>query len=411
MAEANTPLNVFVTGGAEDVGLATVRALLKHGHRVVASVCGAEGALAVRQAGALPVYPDHSRASEVLSVLKLAEADVVVHAFPQFCVGAPQADVDYGVRGQQLGPITEGVVQAAMSHGVKRIVSLSFGYLYEAGQGAANEGDHDVHDSVYAPMQAAEAMLKDSGLSGYIVRSGYIYGGNNPTTNMLADAIKASKRLPAGTQAASWIHEDDLADAIAMLVEADETPDGIETINAADDNPRSPNDFAEATASALGLGALSFAGAGPFAMLRQQTFRDRLLAREVTIDSGALKERFGWQPRHSSIESGLEACALVWRMRDAVNADDFYNAYVDEAAEAIESFAYDVALPEPVAETPEATAEPAAAAEPAAPAPKAAAPPPSDGPTPWNEDEAKREERRRKALERKARRAAKQAGG
>ena len=408
MAEASTALNVFVTGGAEDVGLATVRALLKRGHKVVASVCGAEGALAVRQAGALPVFPDHSRASEVLSILKLAEADVVVHAFPQFCVGAPQADVDYAARGEQLGAITKGVVQAAQSHGVKRLVALSCGYLYRAGQGAAREGDPDARDSAYAPLLAAEALLNESGLSGYIVRSGYIYGGNNPTTNTLADAIKASKRLPAGTQAASWIHEDDLADAIAALVEADEASDGIEIVNAADDSPRSPNDFAETTAAALGLGALSFAGAGPFAMLRQQSFRDKLLARESIIDSSALKERFGWQPRHGSIESGLEACALVWRMRDAVEADDFYNVYEDKAAEAIESFAYDVALPEPVAEAQAPVVEPAAAV-PAAPAPKAAAPPPSDGPTPWNEDDAKREERRRKALERKARRAAQQA--
>lgn len=49
--------------------------------------------------------------------------------------------------------------------------------------------------------------------------------------------------------------------------------------------------------------------------------------------------------------------------------------------------------------------KPAAAA---APAPAASAPPApaAEGATPWNEDEAKREERRRKALERKAKRAA-----
>ena len=145
-------------------------------------------------------------------------------------------------------------------------------------------------------------------------------------------------------------------------------------------------------------------------MLRQQTFQDKLLERETVISSAALRERFGWQARHNSIESGLDACALVWRMRDAVNPDDFYNVYQDKAAEAIEAFAYDVALPEPVAEV-EAPADIEAEAAPAAPPPKAAAPPPSDGPTPWNEDEAKREERRRKALERKAKRAAMRARG
>lgn len=53
-------------------------------------------------------------------------------------------------------------------------------------------------------------------------------------------------------------------------------------------------------------------------------------------------------------------------------------------------------------------AAPAAASEAASPAEASAAPAPvAEGAAPWTEDEAKREERRRKALERKARRAAK----
>ena len=58
-----------------------------------------------------------------------------------------------------------------------------------------------------------------------------------------------------------------------------------------------------------------------------------------------------------------------------------------------------------------AVSTPAAASEAAPPAEASAAPSPSaEGATPWSEDDAKREERRRKALERKARRAAKRDG-
>ena len=210
-------------------------------------------------------------------------------------------------------------------------------------------------------------------------------------------------------QPASWIHEDDLASAIVALLEAEVDVRGIETINAAAGTPASPNEFAAATCEALGLNAPAFAGEGFLSMLRQETFRDKLLKREIVIDSGALREHFGWRPRHGSIQSGLDASALVWRMNDAVNPDDYYNVYEDKAAEAIETFAYDVVLTEPVAVA-ETTAVAQAAAE-TAPAPtEAAAPPPSAGPTPWNEDDAKREERRRKALERKEKRAAKGAG-
>jgi nucleoside-diphosphate-sugar epimerase len=403
-------MSVFVTGGAEDAGLATVRALLKRGHKVVATACTSEGALALRLAGALPVYPDLGRASEVLSALKMAGADAVVHAIPQFCGGLPHSGAIFAERAPQLLRFAEAVAEAAARHGVQRIVSLSFAYLYEGGNSAAIEGDHDVHDSVYAPMLAAEAALKDSGLNGYIVRSGYIYGGNNPSTVSLADAIMASQRLSASAMPASWIHEDDLAAAFVTLLEADAAPDGIQIVNAADDTVCSPDDCAGAISAALGLGAPRFAAAGIFDMLRQKTLGDILLGREVVISSRKLRDEFGWQPRHSSVERGMEASALVWRMQDAVNADDFYNAYEDKAALAIENFAYDVALPEPAlaAEAPSAVA--AAAPAPATPSEQAAAPPPSDGPTPWNEDEANREERRRKALERKAKRAARGGG-
>lgn len=409
MAEANKQMSVFVTGGAEDVGLATVRALLKRGHKVLASACTSAGALALRQAGALPVYPDLGRASEVLSALEMAGAEAVIHAIPQFCGGLPHSGAAFAARGAQLLRFTEGVAEAAAQRGVGRIVSLSFGYLYEVGHGAAQEGDHEVHDSEFAPMLAAESLLKDSGLNGFIVRSGYIYGGNNPSTVALADAIMGSQRLPAGALPASWIHEDDLAAAFVTLLEAETDARGMSIINAADDTPCSPDDCAAAVSAALGLGAPRFAAAGILDMLRQKTLRDKLLGREVVISSRKLRDEFGWQPRYGNIDSGMDASALVWRMQDAVDADDFYNAYEDKAALAIENFAYDVALPEPVA----AAEAPAAAEAVAAPTPTpdgAAAPPPSDGPTPWNEDEAKREERRRKALERKAKRAARGGG-
>ena len=410
MAEATNKLNVLVTGGAEGVGLATVRALLQRGHRVVATACDAEGALALRQVGALPVYPDLSRASEVLSALQLAKADAVVHAGPQICGGVPHASAEFAAYTDQLVSFTAAVVEAAQAHAVKRIVSLSFAYLYEAEHGAAREGDHDVHDGDYAPMLSAESIVRDSGLNGCIIRSGYIYGGHSPDTAALADSIKDSQRLPSGAQPASWIHEADLANAMVTLLEAEADKSGVKIINAADDKPCSPDEFVTATCAALGLNTAAFAAKGFLSTLRPMTLGDKLLAREIVIDSGRLKEQFGWQPKHGSIESGLEATALVWRMKDALNADDFYNSYEDVAAQAIEAIVYDLALPEPVAER-EAPAVTETAAAPT-PAPvKAAAPPPSAGPTPWNEDEAKREARRLEALERKAKRAAKSAGG
>lgn len=410
MAEAQQSLNVLVTGGAESAGLATVRALLRRGHKVVATACDAQGALALRLAGALPVYPDLSRDSEVLSHLALAKADAVIHAGPQIFGGLPHAILDCVPYTDQLLSYTAGVVQAAQAHGVQRFVTLSFGYLYEAAHGAAKEGDQDTRDGDYAPMLQAEAIVQGSNLNGFIVRSAYVYGGNSAATAALASAIKKSRRLPSGAKPASWIHEDDLAAAVVNLLEADGPVNGIETVNAADDAPCSPDEFVAAISAALGLSAPAVSGDGLFAGLRQKTFRDKLLGRAIVINSDALRERFAWHPRHSGLESGLEATALTWRMKDAVDTDGFYNDYQDKAAEAIASFAYDSALIAPVTVEEKPATRAQVAAEEAAPV-KAAAAPPSDGPTPWNEDDAKREERKRKALERKAKRAARQSGG
>ena len=402
MAEETNSMNILVTGGAEGVGLATVSALLHRGHKVAATACDAGGALAVRLAGALPVFPDLGRASEVRSILRLTKADAVVHAGPQFCGGVPHASSEYAAYTDQLIDFTAAVVEAAKQHNVKRVVSISFAYLYEAGRGAAKEGDHDVHDSDYAPMLLAESLLRESGLSGYIIRSGYIYGGHSVDTAALADSIKRSQRLPAGTQPASWIHEDDLASAIVAVLESDGAISGMEIINAADDRPISPNEFSAALSHALGLSEPGFAASGFLSMLREKSLREKLLEREIVIDSSAIRERFGWQPKHGNVESGLEATALVWRMKDAVVAEDFYN-YDDEAAAAIAALESGAALPAPVVAEPEPSPKPAEAVP--EPSPVKTAPPPSDGPTPWNEDDAKREARRRKALERKAKRA------
>ena len=409
MAEATNRLNILVTGGAEGAGLATARALLRRGHKVAATTNDSDGALALRMTGALPVFPDLNRASEILSILQMTKADAIVHASPQICGGAPQASDDWEASAGPLVANAEALAAAAKAQGIKRLVSLSFAYLYEAGLGAAQEGKDDIQDSDYAPMLLAETRLRESRLSGYIIRSGYIYGGNSADTAALAASIKRSRRLPAGALRASWIHEDDLASAIAALLETDAQPAGIEIINAAANASASPNDFCAALSSALGLNEPGFASAGFMSMLREKSRRDKLLNREVIIDSSQIRDRFGWEAAHETLESGMEATALVWRLKDAVQAEAFYG-YEDAASAAIESFAYDVALPEAVA----AEEAPAAVEESAAPEPapvNAAPAPSSDGPTPWNEDDAKREERRRRALERKAKRAARSAGG
>ena len=398
-----------MTGGSEGVGLAVVKMLLHNGHHVVATASSSAGALTIRHTGALPVFPDLTRESEVLSTLRMAKADVVVHAAPQVFGGAPQTDFDYEAHADWLVDSTNAVVHAAGKNEVDKIISISFGYLYEGHHGeASNEDAHTVHDDGYSSMLKAEAAVLDGGVQGYVIRAGYIYGGNSHSTDKIASVIKNSRPVHSGTQSASWIHEDDLASAIVAIVEADADENTVaEIINVADDHPQSPNDFANALAEVLGLSSVGFASSGFMTVLRGETFRDKLLEREFNLDTSTIKEKYGWQPEHTSISSGLEATALSWRMNEATDLTEMYSVYEDKAAIAIEARKDGLALPAEVQE--EAPAEEQPVAEKKAPV-KAAPPPPSDGPAPWNEDEAKREERRLRALERKRKRAEKQGG-
>lgn len=405
MAESKKTFNVFVTGGSESAGLATVKALLGNGHRVMAATNNAEGALAIRRAGGLPVYPDLTRESEVLSSLRMANAQALVHAAPQNFGGPPQSDFDHAAHADCLVKSSKAVLQAAKAHGLQKMISISFAYLYDPPHGdPAAEDTRTVRGNDYQPMLQAEAAWLNSGMNVDVIRAGCIYGGGSRATSALAQSIKDSRSLKNGRHCASWIHEDDLAAAIVTLIEAAEDQPTAEILNVAADKPQSPNDFASALSHALGLSAPGFAARGWMTRLRGETLRDRLLKREIVVDSSKIKAKYGWQARYADVEQGLAATTLAWRMRDASNPADFYDVYEDKATAAIEAIQSGRALPAPPAEE-----KPVAAV--AKPPPVKASAPPSAGPTPWNEDEAKREERRRKALERKAKRAAKRAAG
>lgn len=413
MADEKKTLNIFVTGGSEGAGLATVKALVSNGHKVVATTTDADGALAIRQAGALPVYPDLTKEGEILSMMRMANADVVVHAAPQIFGGVPQSDFDYASKLDWLVDTTNAVVHAAGKNEVDKIISISFGYLYDGHHGdASTEDAHTVHDNVYDAMLQAEAAVIDGGINGYVIRAGYIYGGYSTGTSMLADEVRHSRAIHNGKHNASWIHESDLASAVVALVEAESDGDSLsEIINVADDTPQSPNAFAQKLGDILGFTSVSYASPGFMTIVRGETLRDKLLAREVVLDTGKIKSKYGWAPQYATVEAGLDASALIWRMQDATDPTDYYG-YEDKASAAIAERRQQLALgiPAEVEEEEEAPAEAKPEPKKAAPAKAESTPPASDGPTPWTESDAKMEERRRKALERKKLRAAKKGG-
>jgi nucleoside-diphosphate-sugar epimerase len=410
MADDKRNLKVLVTGGSEGVGLAVTKALLHKGHTVVATATDADGALAIRRAGALPVYPDLTRAGEVLSALRMADADIVVHAAPQIFGGVPQSDFDYESHLGWLVDSANAVVEAAGKNEVDKIISISFGYLYDGHHGdASTEDTHLVHDNAYDAMLQAESAVLDGGVDGYVVRAGYIYGSNSGGTSNLIDTLKESQAVFDGTKPASWVYESDLADAIVALAEAESDGDSLaEIVNVAGDEAETPNHFAIALGEVFGYSGIKFATPNFMSVFKDKTFRDNLIAREVVLDTTKIKEKYGWTPKNATIASGLDATALVLRMSDASTTADYYDDYEDKAGEALLALKSGQALQLSAEVKEEEPVKEKAVAEKKAPA-KAAAPVLA-GPTPSSEGEAKMEARRLKALERKRKRAEKKGG-
>ena len=220
MAESKKQMSVFVTGGAEDVGLATVRALLKRGHKVVASACTSEGALALRQAGALPVYPDLGRASEVLSALKMAEADAIIHAIPQFCGGLPHSGEAYAARGDQLARFTQAVADAAAQarRPAHHRAQLRLSVRSRPRRGAGRRPR--------CPRQRLRAHAGGGSCAQRqwlerLYRPQRLHLRRRQPVNCGARRCDhgVSTRVPSSALPASWIHEDDLAAAFVALLE------------------------------------------------------------------------------------------------------------------------------------------------------------------------------------------------
>ena len=82
---------IFVTNGTNAVGMALVQQLVAAGYKVTAGTdLGSDGAFALRDAGAVPVYPDMTRASNLFSLMLMAKAEIVVNTVVEAVNGLPQ---------------------------------------------------------------------------------------------------------------------------------------------------------------------------------------------------------------------------------------------------------------------------------------------------------------------------------
>ena len=297
------PLKIAVTGGTGFVGSRLLGILADEGHDVRALTRRPmeNGAGLTWIAGSL---------DDKQALGKLAEgADALIHVAG--VINADEAGFEAGnVRG------TAAVIEAAKSHGVRRIVHVS--------SLAAREPQL----SLYGASKArSEALVRESGLDFAIVRPPAVYGpGDLETLELFRMASRGLILLPPEGRL-SLIHADDLARLLVALATATRALPIVEP----DDGKRggwTHREFAVALGKAVGRKSLALSM--PRQIVRLGALLDGLIRRggaKLTPDRAAYFCHPNWvvDPAHAvpsdlwtphiATDAGLKATAKWYRER------------------------------------------------------------------------------------------------
>ncbi|MEQ8674955.1 MAG: NAD(P)-dependent oxidoreductase [Aggregatilineales bacterium] len=307
--------NVLITGANSIVGLTVIKKLVAEGHKVYATTPTTVGAGEIRSAGGHPVYPDLTRASEIISTFKMAKTDILIHLEPQSFNTVPfnvQWDAD------AVETNTRAIVKAAEEAGVSYIVYVSFAFLY-AKSDSADESAALISASTNPVVKAAldaEKAVKNSSIQSIILRAGYAYSADSAGLAELPNFLRAGRPVVGSNTPSSWVHAGDLASAITLAVE--KRPDA-EVLNITDGVSVSTNDFLAKLKALTGIGA---SGSVPGFLRGMFTTKSAtaLMALGTNVNSDKAKTALGWSPVYPSVDAGLEQILLKWRAAETNEA-------------------------------------------------------------------------------------------
>lgn len=313
-----TPLNVVITAAESGPGLQLVRAAVANGHQVFGTTQeGSAGAFAIREAGGIPIYPEHHRELSVRSNLLMARADVVVHLAGAVAVNSmPFLPVDYTTKLDMLRA-TDVLMAAAGQTGVKRFIHISAAYSYgNTGDEAATEDAQiRTNNALLKAIADAEDAVLDGGLPGYVLRAGYIYGGHSASNDGVIEAIRTGRPLATGSGAAPFIHQDDLVSAIIALIEQSSENEGVaDLLNIVDDSSTAFDAVLKLLGEEIGINPQRLSGLRAERTIKPE--QAALLNMHTTVDNSKAKDALNWSPEYTSLAQGIERMMLIWRTEE-----------------------------------------------------------------------------------------------
>lgn len=188
---------VFIVGGAGNIGRRLAQQLSTRGHRALALHRSAEQTATLQQLGATPVQGNLLELDEAALAQLMAGSEVVVFSAGAGGKGGPEMTNAIDGRGLELA------VAAAKRANVRRFLLVSA--FPEAGRGRQVS---DTFENYMAVKKQADVHLAESGLDWVIVRPGTLV--DTPGTGK----VRAGLAIPYGN-----VPRDDVAATLLELVE------------------------------------------------------------------------------------------------------------------------------------------------------------------------------------------------
>jgi nucleoside-diphosphate-sugar epimerase len=225
-------MKILLAGATGAIGRLLVPLLMQAGHEVVGTTRNAAKAPLIAAAGGRPLLVDALDRPALLTALAAERPDVVMHQLTDLSQRNFAGNSHLRVAG------TRNLVDAALAVGVARMITQSIAWIYEPGQGPAQE--HELLDlgappprgETVAAVHALEAAVAEMPV-GLVLRYGLFYG---PGTWYARDGLTTTQiqhgEIPATDGVVSFIH---VADAAQAALQALDWPAGA--YNIVDDEP------------------------------------------------------------------------------------------------------------------------------------------------------------------------------
>jgi len=317
--EKNSPkepnMKIFLAGATGAVGKRLVPVLVARGHHLVATTRSVEKAKRLRSAGAEAVVVDGLDRDAVITAVKVARPDVIVHQMTALTSmrSLKKFDDEFALTNRLRTEGTEYLLEAARAAGTKKLIVQSYTGWPSMREGSRVKTEDDPLDpkppnamsrTLDAIRRLESLVAVASDINGIILRYGSFYG---PGTSIapggeIVEAVRQRKFPIVGDGGGVWsfVHMDDVATATFAAIER-----GMPGVyNIVDDEPAEVSVWLPDLAQAVGakpprhvpawLGRLVIGEAG-ISMMTQIRGASNAKA----------KQGLAWQPTYATWRDGF----------------------------------------------------------------------------------------------------------